>query len=219
VFVGFVDRDGTDLVRLNSPDPTLNLGCGAWSRDGSTFACEAWDDDDPSRRGIYTVSAEDGGGLRRLTTAPPDAQDAPCDFAPDGSRLYFIRINILAENESELMVVNLDGTGGARLIDAPVSLRCRLSPEGQTLLVEAAGQILVVPLDDLPDGVHTLSVDVPRGSKLGHPAWSPDGAHIAFSASTPGQPLDLWVAEPNGDNATNLTDTPDIHEWLESWGP
>ena len=34
LFVGLVDPDGSHYVQFDSPDPTLNLGCFAWSPDG-----------------------------------------------------------------------------------------------------------------------------------------------------------------------------------------
>ena len=64
IFVGFVDRDGTNIVRFDSPDPTLNLGCGGWSRDESTFVCEGWDEQKPGRAGLYAVAAN-GTNLAR----------------------------------------------------------------------------------------------------------------------------------------------------------
>ena len=70
LFVGLVNPDGSGYVRFDSPDPTLNLGCFAWSPDGSRLACEGWDDSNAARNGIYTVRASDGGGLTRVTTSP-----------------------------------------------------------------------------------------------------------------------------------------------------
>ncbi len=58
IFVGFVDRDGTNVVRFDSPDPTLNLGCGGWSRDESTFVCEGWDEQKPDRAGCTRAVSE-----------------------------------------------------------------------------------------------------------------------------------------------------------------
>ena len=52
------------------PDPTLNLGCPVWSPDGSRLAYEGWDETDPARNGIYTLSAVDGSDLRRITFSP-----------------------------------------------------------------------------------------------------------------------------------------------------
>ena len=70
LFLALVNPDGSGYRRFARPDPTLSLGCGAWSPDASRLACEGWDDSNPARNGIYTVRASDGGGLTRVTTSP-----------------------------------------------------------------------------------------------------------------------------------------------------
>ena len=159
IFVGFVDRDGSNFERLDSPDPTLQLGCGAWSRDEATFACDGWDEQKKGRDGLYTVAA-DGSGLTRVTTAPEGAHDAPCDFSPDGKQIAFVRTNPADEDRNELMIVNRDGTGERKLIDDAVMLRCRWSPDG---------------------------VDVPGGGERRHPRSGhdrvPPDRHAAASPS------------------------------------
>ena len=65
-----LEPDGSDFKLLDTPDPSLNLACGAWSSRGR-LACESWDDLHPNRpAGIFTVRASDGGGLMRVTTNP-----------------------------------------------------------------------------------------------------------------------------------------------------
>ncbi len=50
------------------------------------------------------------------------------------------------------------------------------------------------------------------------PTWSPDGSRIAFSSNRPGQ-YDIFVIDVAGENLTNLTNSPEIHEWVPSWSP
>jgi Tol biopolymer transport system component len=218
VFVGFVDRDGSNLERLDSPDPTLQLGCGAWSRDEALFACEGWDEETPGRVGLYAVGA-DGSGLARVTTAPQGRQDAPCDFSPDGTRIAFVRINLADEDRNELMIVNRNGSAEHKLIDDGVMLGCRWSPDGSTLLITAAAGILAVDMTESGPSATLLPVQVPSGAMLSHPAWSVDGKHVAFSMALPGQPFDIWVANADGSGATQVTNTPRIDDEVESWGP
>jgi hypothetical protein len=218
IFVGFVNRDGTNVVRFDSPDPTLNLGCGGWSRDESTFVCEGWDEQTPGRAGLYTVAAN-GTHLARLTTAPEGRRDAPCDFSPDDARIAFVRINIAADNHNELRTVNRSGAFDHRLNDEVVGIRCRWSPDGSTLLVEADGGILVVAFGDPQPTPTLLPLDVPAGARLSHPTWSFDGAHVALSVALPGEMLDIWIVNADGSGATRLTNTPGIDEEVESWGP
>ena len=46
--------DGTVDRTLEIPGETLNAVCTVCSPDDSRLACEAWDDTDPSRGGIYS---------------------------------------------------------------------------------------------------------------------------------------------------------------------
>lgn len=216
VFVGLMNRHGTDYVQFDSPDPTLNLGCSAWSPDGRWFACEGWDDADPGRDGMYTVRASDGAGLTRITTAPEGTHDFPCDYSPDGSRIAFIRIDLADEAHSTLMVMNADGTGAQQLTPQPVGLACRWSPDGSLILTEAEGELFVVPTSGGEPA--PIRLEVASGANASRASWSPDGTQIAFSLSSSGDPFDLFVADADGSNVTRLTETSDEHEELGDWG-
>ena len=61
---GIVNADGTGFYAFDSPDRTLNVACFEWAPDGDRLACEGFDDSDPSRDGLYTVRATNGGDLR-----------------------------------------------------------------------------------------------------------------------------------------------------------
>ena len=98
-----VDIDGRNRTDLVNDDPSLHLACGVWAPN-ERMACEGFDEATPSRSGIYTVSAEDGGDLQRLT----HDRDVPCDYSPDGSRLAFIRTGS-DEGVGTLMVMDADG--------------------------------------------------------------------------------------------------------------
>ena len=81
VVPAIVAADGSGYREL-AVDPTLNLGCAGWSPDEVWLLCEAWDDADATRAGIYLVRAADGTGLKRLTTV----RDIPGGYSPDGSQ-------------------------------------------------------------------------------------------------------------------------------------
>ena len=60
-----VDVVTGDVRGVETPDPTLELFCNfGWSPDGERLVCEGYGVDDPSRNGIYSVRASDGGGWR-----------------------------------------------------------------------------------------------------------------------------------------------------------
>ena len=52
----------------------------------------------------------------------------------------------------------------------------------------------------------------------GLPVWSPDGSRIAFFSNRPGRD-DIFVIDVSGENLTNLTQSPEIHERVPSWSP
>ena len=55
-------------------------------------------------------------------------------------------------------------------------------------------------------------------ASVGLPAWSPDGARIAFLSFLEKGPWDIWVMNANGSNLRKLTNTP-AKEGLFSWAP
>ena len=111
-----IEADGTGFAVFEIPDPTLNVACWSWSPDGNRLACESWDDTQPDRGGLYTVSSTDGQDLERLTTNPYGGGDFPGDFSPDGARYVFPRENPQRRNGNvAVFVVNADGSGATRL--------------------------------------------------------------------------------------------------------
>jgi hypothetical protein len=89
-----VNADGTGFNPFGLPDATLNIGCagGGWAPGDATIACQAWDETDALRNGIYTVSSADGSGVTRLTD-PQGGEDDVGGYSPDGSQLVFLRFD------------------------------------------------------------------------------------------------------------------------------
>ncbi len=50
----------------------------------------------------------------------------------------------------------------------------------------------------------------------GAPVWSPDGKRIAFESYSRGD-LDVWVANADGSNALDLTDSEKAHDYAPAW--
>jgi Tol biopolymer transport system component len=214
LFVGLVNPDSSDYVRFNSPDPTLNLGCWAWSPDGSRLACEGWDDTDLTRNGIYTVRASDGGDLVRVTTSPDAGHDIPTDYSPDGRQIAFTRQMLPDEADVTLMVVNVDG-GDARAMTDQMIGGGRWSPDGETILTDANGSLLLVPIDGSQPREIRIVADVTVTASRG--SWSPDGNWIVFSRRTVGE--DIYIVRKDGTNLYGVTQTPGQDEEFADWAP
>jgi WD40 repeat protein len=214
LYLALVNPDGSGYVRFARPDPTLSLGCGAWSPDASRLACEGWDDGNPARNGVYTVRVSDGGGVTRVTTSPGGGHDVVGGYSPDGRQIVFVRGINVDDERNTLMVVNADGSDPRVLTDRTVSMGSRWSPDGTTILTEANGSLLLVPAA----GGQPSSIRIEAGSAVNaaRGAWSPDGTWIVFSRVT-STGEDIYVMRKDGTNLHQITDTPGQDEEFGEW--
>ena len=82
------------------------------------------------------------------------------------------------------------------------------NPFTETFIINAdgSGQRLLISTQHLQE------------TEDGLPVWSPDGSRIAFFSNRPGRD-DIFVIDVSGENLTNLTQSPEIHERVPSWSP
>ena len=211
VGTAIIAPDGTVERTLEIPDETLNLVCTVWSSDDSRLACEGWDDTDPSRGGIYSVSSSTGTDLQRLTKPPEGLIDIPGDYSPDAEQFLFKR----AEEESAgpLLIMDSDGGKPKPLSESEFEDAGRFSPDGTSVLTSGGGAIVVIDLE----GETLESVDG-DGAFLFGPVWSPDGEWIAYSRATTGPFADIYISRPDGADQLQVTST-DANEIVVEWGP
>ena len=198
-----------DSVRsLPLPDDTANLGPGAWSPDGARVALQLWDETDPSRDGIYTARASDGGDLRRVSDAV--IADIPADYAPDGTELLIFREGS-TQGVGELFVVDVEGSGEPVRISPEGMLAgfgsARYSPDGSRIAfnegrTSATGALWTVGADG---SQLTKLFEDPDGRFVSHPTWSPDGSMIMFALNPVADEFDhrpngLYVIDADGSN-------------------
>ncbi|QFG68451.1 serine hydrolase [Ornithinimicrobium pratense] len=106
-------------------------------------------------------------------------------IAPDGGRVVYVRTSVLREEDrphSELWEVGTDGSSPRRLTSGPADSSPVFSPDGsQVAFLRAADgppQIWLLPC---AGGDARQLTHLEWGA--GEPVWSPDAAHIAFSAA------------------------------------
>jgi Tol biopolymer transport system component len=235
----FVDVDTGQVRMLPTPDPTLELHCEhGWSPDGERVVCEGYGIDDPSRTGIYTVRASDGGDLKRITSNP-DGGDIPGEFSPDGTQLVFTRFE--DEVPTGMFVVDIadDGTGDGeprRLTPEGTILddtghAGRWSPNGEEILFVAVESenhhkaIWVVDVGSEGGAAQRLPIAPGCGGPLDDadahgcyaPDWSPDGDRIVFTRSEPDASNEsIWIVNADGTGLVQVTDGTDDGA---DWGP
>jgi Tol biopolymer transport system component len=219
------DTGAYRVVTPEGPPAVFPSNCTLWSPDGRRFACEGFNDNDPSVAGVYTVRSSDGGGLTRITDGP----DVPIDYSPDGKQIVFSRAaHPDCTPKSALYVVNVDGTGLHRI--TPYGFCDDIgswSPDGNWIVFvrnplqrnaafhfSSGGQLFVVH----PDGSGLAQV-VPRaGSQVfaADASWSPDGKKIVF-ASFDGTTLGIATVNRDGTDFQHVTTSPTV-DHQPNWG-
>jgi len=140
-------------------------GAPSWSPDGRRLAfLSAREPGEGVARQVWVVEAA-GGEARRLTDLPGGVREIA--WAPDGSRLACVAI------------VRPPAEGEAERARPVVVDRLGYKADGIGLLAGARAQLFVVGLDGGPARQLTFG-----DSRVSGPAWSPDGAAIAYSDAT-----------------------------------
>lgn len=219
-----MNADGTGFRSIDLKGSVSDLGCSAWSPDGTTLLCSI-SSADHATDGIYSVRT-DGTHLTRLTVSPYHdtvgtagecgGGDSRAVFSPDGKQFAFIRqkCGIGADPSSDesgaILIANADGTGlreivpqggvrtheGSALSWSPDGSWIAFGTQDQYLsLVHPDGTGLVKPLVDVGNA--------PINGVFG-PSWSPDGKWLVFGTVDQGVVGDLFMVAPDGSNLTRV---------------
>jgi len=219
----------TGAFRVVNPEgpPAVLTFCTLWSPDAGRFACEAFNDDDPSVDGVYTVRSSDGGGLTRITNGP----DVPIDYSPDGNQIVFSRASHPdCTTKSALYVVNIDGSGLHQVTPygfcddgggwSPNGQWIVFSrspvPRGRSIHSKGGGQLFVVHPDGT--GLRQVVLQTPNRVFAFDASWSPDGTKIvcgSFSQTT--GMAGIATANADGSDFEQITSSPTI-DHQPDWG-
>jgi TolB protein len=205
--------DGTERRQVFTSPGTVILR-PAPSPDGSRIAFQAYDEQVQSSR-IWIVNAN-GTNAHAVTTDPHDGifvHTSP-SWSPDGSRLA-----LALGTPGNLRVATMSAEGGPiTVVTQPASgsdTEPFWSPDGTQLVIV---HTTTPAQNDLE--VVTLATGQRRTLYAGngrHPAWSPSGDLIAFSARLGQDPNELFVVPAGGGAAQRVTtnDVPDRHpNWV-----
>jgi Tol biopolymer transport system component len=187
----------------------------------------------PQLRGLY-VAAVSGASVRRLTDADEAGIDAR--WTPDGAIAYRA---LVAGTRRDLAVDTATNRLRTLAVAAPVAFA-----RNDRMYVERAGQLREIGTGDRffgavvsPDGDHVVFQGLVTGlhlyrrstGTLRHigpgtaPAWSPDGAQLAFEVTEDdGHDIvaaELYLYDVAGDRVSPLTATDRVIERRPSFGP
>jgi Tol biopolymer transport system component len=170
VFV--INTDGTGERQLTS-DPARDIAPD-WSPDGSRIAFTS---DRSGAEAIYTMSAADGSDLQKLTADSLFA--AIARYSPDGGRIAFMDEFCGNCTESDLWVMNPDGSGQRQVTDsADNEVMAAWSKDGSRVVVDLA-RITAGTLGKADIAVVTVAtgatVDITNTNAINeaHPDWRP----------------------------------------------
>jgi Tol biopolymer transport system component len=176
---------------------------------------------------IWVMDA-DGTNQSNLTNTPDTNEGQPA-WSPDGTRIAFTGPGALNEDNSgglgDVYVMDADGTNRTNLTDTPNFLEYRPSwaPSGTQLVFvrELPGQIIseqqdIFVIDANGENANNLTQ---TDANEDDPAWSPDGAKIAFSGVRNGGE-EILTMDPDGNNEEILTgDGSDAFDEAPDWSP
>jgi hypothetical protein len=206
-----VNGDGSGERRLTFND--VFERSPAWSPDGSRIAFAGLDSG-TGNWDIYSVDAS-GGDLRRLTT-DPERDDNP-QWTSDG-RIVWQHGPFACPCEGWIM--NADGSGQAELPFAGNVVTPAPAPNGRRIAyaTDAGGSWSLHVAQLNGDGDHQITTG-PAAFGDFQPRWSPTGNDLAFLRDDTGANNDLYVVHSNGQGLRQVTSTPGLNEFWESWTP
>jgi len=228
--VWVMNADGSDRTRLTT-DPAPDFD-PAWSPDGRRIAFRTHRDGNEE---VYVMNA-DGSGQRNASRSP--GGDYSPAWSPDGEWIAFMSDRSGGPN---VWLMRPDGAAPRQLTDLPgISEYPSWSPDGARLAFHCtSGRVLESGVGDFEicvvdrDGSNLEQItDAPGESKL--PAWSPDGAWIAFQSDRNGWPsgpkppgydgerygeYEVYVVQPDGSGLRRVTTHPDEDDTSAAWSP
>ncbi len=202
------NAEGNDVTKL-----TDGIGINTsprWSPDGRSVVYIS--NRDGAGQQIY-LTLIDGGELTRLSAAR--SLDSSPEWSPDGSQIVFVSD---VDADSQIHLMNADGSGQMRLTKGPEDSEPVWSPDGSSIafvsLVRDEDQTDIFVMN--PDGSGRRNFSNSAELDEWAPSWSPDGGSILFVSD-----WDIVVMSADGASETILTADLPVESFSDApaWSP
>ncbi|MBI4313078.1 MAG: PD40 domain-containing protein [Chloroflexi bacterium] len=209
--------DGRPGPSVLLPAQEARAGWPTFSPAGNAIAFSAFDVDPTfASRGVYLaaveVGAASGASLVYQDIAgivPSPAKPHSLHWSPDGQRLAIVAV---ARDGMAFLLASAADGWQPQAVTAGARLHVAWSPDSQSILVQRDGELVRVDMDKTNRPIRLES----RAEASTVPAWSPDGAQIAFVASGRGGSF-LFLARPDGNGQRPIARTTGIAHF--QWSP
>ncbi len=140
-------------------------------------------------------------------------------FTPDSKRVVFS--STAAGGPAQLYMTNVDGSGFRRVTaSGAIEVEAKINPKTGTDMVDVSGRTGLPQIYQMSlEGTDVRRLSAGTGEAT-NPAWSPDGAHIAFAWTKGFEPgnYNIFVMDVSSQQTTQLTAGEGRNE-NPSWAP
>lgn len=216
-----MNADGSAAANVTESDFPLFELAPVWSPDRKRIAFhsnrDAKQENGNPPTQIYVARAD---GSNPVNLSRSETQDTYPEWSPDGGQIAFLRQDKKGA-ACKLYVMSADGSNQKQIGEVEVAADTQLSwfHDGTRIAYTAktgdACRLFEIRLDR-PDSPAALLQNVSGQSK--DPAWSADGARIAFVNDGRNGKWDLCIADADGGNVTRLTEA-DTDYAFPDWSP